>query len=492
MSDLFDNSYSSQVRPMLRGRRGAIAAAHPLATAAGQQMFERGGNAADAVIAAQAVLCVIAPNSCGLGGDLLALVNDADGETVAVSATGAAPAGLVAASHDGANSVTVPGIVSGWECMARRWAHLPLAILLGPAIEIATQGFALPTSLMLDVEAQRVRLLAGGAGEWILLKTAAGDHVTQPHLGGLLRRIAADGAAAFYQGDSAAAIERAIARGGGTLNRHDLAAHSTELRAAITVSFGAWRVAVQPPPTQGILLAMALAALDAWGANDAPLLDHLCVELTEAAFAYRARSAEGSDLLAIPLEVDPARAARRGGPRAYLHTAGVAAADATGMTVSSLVSVFDDFGSCIFVPELGLTLNNRAAGFTDGPNAAAPGKRPVHTLAPILLSDGARRIGLATPGADGQVQTLLQILAKLVRQGTSLPHAVSAPRWRSEGGALLVEEGHPHCQTLARRGHDTMIVKAGDTRFGAIVCAAFDEGPAALADWRRECWAGIA
>src|SRR6185295_344565 len=96
--------------------------------------------------------------------------------------------------------------------------------------------------------------------------------------------------------------------------------------------------------------------------------------------------AQGEALLAHSLAIDFNKASHRGGPRAYLHTAGVAAADAQGDVVSSLVSVFDDFGSCVFVPELGITLNNRAGGFTTGANSAAPGKRPVHTLAPALLT----------------------------------------------------------------------------------------------------------
>jgi gamma-glutamyltranspeptidase / glutathione hydrolase len=492
MSEVFDDSYSSPARPTLRGRRGAISAAHPLAAAAGQRLFDLGGSAADAAIAAQAVLCVIAPDACGLGGDMLALVDDGAAGPVAVTGAGTAPARLREVSSDGANSVTTPGIVSAWAVMSERWGRLPLAAALAPAIAVADEGAAMPAALARAVESQRPRLLRGGAQPWALMTASAGQTVAQPALAALLGRIAAEGAAAFYEGAAAEAIARAVAAGGGALDQDDLAAHRTELSAAIEVAFGAWRVAVQPPPTQGVLLAMALAALDGMEAADASQLDHLCVELTEAAFVHRSRAAEGAALLAEPLWADPLRAARRGGPRAYLHTAGVAASDEAGLTVSSLVSVFDDFGSCVFVPELGITLNNRAGGFTDGANAAAPGKRPVHTLAPALLTRGATRIAMATPGADGQVQVLLQILAKLCRRGVSLPQAVAAPRWRSEGGALLIEGDHPMLEGLRQRGHDLRPLPPGDTRFGAVVCAGFDGAPVCLADWRRECWAGVA
>jgi gamma-glutamyltranspeptidase/glutathione hydrolase len=176
-----------------------------------------------------------------------------------------------------------------------------------------------------------------------------------------------------------------------------------------------------------------------------------------------------------------------------LHTAGVAAADAQGTVVSSLVSVFDDFGSCVFVPELGITLNNRAGGFTSGANAAAPGQRPVHTLAPILLRTPQGTVALATPGADGQVQTLLQIVSAVQREGMDLASAIARPRWRSENDRLLIERSHPQMEQLRALGHHIAPLADGEMRFGAVVCAGYIDGePVAAADWRRETWAGVA
>ena len=185
--------------------------------------------------------------------------------------------------------------------------------------------------------------------------------------------------------------------------------------------------------------------------------------------------------------MNPERASRRGGPRAYLHTAGVATADRHGMVVSSLISVFDDFGSAVFVPEAGIVLNNRAASFTDGDNAPAPGKRPVHTLAPALLEQGVGSIlALATPGADGQVQTLLQVLSHLRYTGQDLALGLAAPRGRSESGQLLIEAGHHATAELRRRGHDVIERAPGDAVFGGVVAAGFTGGaPYAAADWRR-------
>jgi gamma-glutamyltranspeptidase / glutathione hydrolase len=250
-----------------------------------------------------------------------------------------------------------------------------------------------------------------------------------------------------------------------------------------------------------VRLAMALRWLDrsgpaALGAGGlgAEDLDHAGIELTEAVFAHRHRCAQdGERLLEEPLEVDLENASRRGGPRAYLHTTGVAVADADGTVVSSLLSLFDSFGSGTFAPEVGVVLNNRAAGFTVAPNDPAPGRRPVHTLAPALLVGGGEATALATPGADGQVQTLLQVLLRRRYLGAALPEAVTARRWRSVEGGLLVESGHPSAVALARRGHAIETLPAGDGLFGAVVSASHRDGtPSAVGDWRRSVSAGAA
>jgi gamma-glutamyltranspeptidase/glutathione hydrolase len=471
---------------------GFSSTVRPLAVAAGQAALFSGGSAVDAAIAAQAVLCVVAPDACGLGGDMFALVADG-AQTTAINGAGTAPLGLVEASNDGPCSVTVPGLAGGWHTMHRRWGALPLDHVLAPAIRLARDGIAVSPGLARAVGAQRSRLERHGAAGWALLHLAAGERFVQPALAALLDMLARVGFDHFYAGGTAAAIEAAVTGRGGALNCDDLARHVTETAPPLAVDFAGCRVMIQPPPTQGILLAMALNGLGRLEPRDQASADHIGVELTEAAFAYRDRAGEGAALLTEPLDIDTERASLRGGPRAYLHTAGVATADADGLVVSSLVSVFDDFGSCVFVPELGITLNNRAGGFTGGANAAAPGKRPVHTLAPALLRSEAGVLAMATPGADGQVQTLLQVIDRMVRRGEGLAAAIAAPRWRSEGGRLLIEGGHPSAASLERRGHRLSPLAAGEVRFGAIACAGIVSGqPVAVTDWRRDTWAGVA
>ncbi|HWU64155.1 MAG TPA: gamma-glutamyltransferase [Ensifer sp.] len=490
---LISDPYSSYVRPVLEGRRGAVSAAHPLAVAAGQEMLMGGGSAIDAAIAAQAVLCVLAPDACGLGGDMLCLVHQPGHEPIAINGAGAAPAGFAGEALEGANSITVPGIVDAWSTASARWGRLSLGQVLAPAIRIAREGFRVTHILETALHAQRARLAAGGAAVWGLFALKQGDLFVQPQLAALLEAIADQGATAFYRGTFAAAIAEAVRSHGGRLSVDDLADHSSMMTTPVMTDWAGVRVATQPPMAQGVLLNMALGGLQRAGNLQAGQLDHAGIELTEASFAYRARVGEGTALLAEELPLDLERAMRRGGPRAYLHTAGVAVSDADGMTISSLVSVFDDFGSCIYVPECGITLNDRAAGFGASPNEAAAGKRPVHTLAPALVLSDEGTLAAATPGADGQVQTLLQVFSKIYGEGTDIATAVAAPRWRSENGDVLIEKSHPGIEYLTSLGHNLKILNDGDTRFGALVMAGSLNGrPVAAADWRRQTWSGVA
>ena len=490
--ELIGEPFSSAVRPVLRGRFGGVSAAHPLAVAAGQEMLLSGGTAADAAIAAQAVLCVVMPNACGLGGDMLALMHVPGSALFAINGTGCAPQRLERVADDGPNSVTVPGIVDAWCVLSKRRGRLPLARVLEPAIRLARSGMRVSRALSQALTTHRDRLQKGGATGWILFEQGADARVEQQELGSILERVGREGRSAFYDGPAAEAIARAVQTLGGTLSEGDLTAHESVVGAPVETVWGELRVATQPPMSQGVLLNMAIEAMSRLGDFEAALTDHVAIELTEAAFAFRADVAEGTALLGRDLPVDLKKASNRGGPRAYLHTAGVAAVDADGCIVSSLVSVFDDFGSCVFVPELGITLNNRAGGFTDGANAAAPERRPVHTLAPVLVESPQGMFALATPGADGQVQTLLQILMGIQREGLDLAQAIARPRWRSEGGVLLVEKSHARLDRLAALGHRVRTLEDGNVRFGAVVCAGWIDGqPVAAADWRRETAAGV-
>src|SRR5579871_1887314 len=191
---------------VVRGRRGAVSAAHPLAVAAGQEMLAEGGTAADAAIAAQAIPCVVMPNNCGLGGDMLALVHRPGVDAWGLTGTGAAPAHLERVTDDGANSITVPGLVDAWCTLSEREGRLPLWRVLAPAIDLARTGMTLSPALARTLVAHRERLEKGGASGWSLFNQPAGAVVRQPELSATLASIAANGRRGFYAGKAAQAI----------------------------------------------------------------------------------------------------------------------------------------------------------------------------------------------------------------------------------------------------------------------------------------------
>lgn len=464
----------------------AVSAAHPFAIDAARAVAQAGGGAVDAAIAAQAMITVVLPQSAGLGGDGLSIVSR-DGELIAVNGTGRAPAHWPRPDLDvTGQQVTVPGVVQSWFDLHAQFGEVPLEVCLTPAIRAAREGILVDEALMASVTKHRVRLTHVSPDD-PLLQLQVGDLFTQPAVAHLLERIVAEGPSAFYSGSAAAAIVGAIHQRGGTMTAADFATHASEIGVPIAAPWNGGRVHVQPPSSQGVLLAAALHWLDPrWGELDHDKRDHLLVEVTTAIFDLRDDVILGAELFERVVAVDPDRASSRRGPRAYLHTAGVATADDEGTIVSSLVSVFDSFGSAIYVPELGIRLNNRAAGFTAGRNAPRAGERPVHTLAPALVEANGATYAIATPGADGQVQTLLQVLCR-VRDGEVLEAAIAAARWRSQDGSVLVSDDHPSVADLRERGHQVVSTTSGAEVFGAVVCAGVrDGGPFAVSDWRRQ------
>jgi gamma-glutamyltranspeptidase / glutathione hydrolase len=280
-----------------------------------------------------------------------------------------------------------------------------------------------------------------------------------------------------------------------------MAAHASVVCPPVRGAYRDFEVTVQPPVSQALLALMALRALERSGAASAAERAHAAVEAIEAAFEHRHEIAApdaAERLLGVTLEVDAGGAAgRRGGPTGGLHTTAAAAAAADGAVVSMLVSVFDLFGCGVLVPECGFVLNNRLSGCStdpESPNAVAAGRRPVHTLSPALVSSGPLVSALATPGADGQVQTLIQVIDALA-DGDNLPRALDRPRWRSTNGRLAIESDYdPDVMTeLERRGHHLVPVEPGiGGTFGAAVAAGFDSRtgtPFAASDPRRGAWA---
>ncbi len=439
------------------GERGLVCSVDALATAAGVAVLDASGTAADAAIATNAVLAVTAQHLCGLGGDLFALVHAPDaggnGEPQALVAVGAAGSGadpdrLRAEGHrtmprrGDIRTVTVPGCVDGWLALHERFGRLPLGELLEPARRYAAGGF--PASPPLAAAATRIAGLPGAGDYHRPGGLHPGEVVTRPLVGDALRAITSHGRDGFYGG---AFGEGLVALGHGLFSSDDVTRpHARWDRPVGTTAWG-HQVWTTPPPSQGYLIPAA-----AWIADRLPLPDdpddpawpHLLVEAARWAGHDRPtvlhEHADGSDLSA-PARLAPRQAAidhhRRTAPPSPAAAGGttyLCAVDRAGMGVSLINSNAAGWGANLVVPGTGIFLQNRGLGFCLEPGHPAeygPGRRPPHTLAPALVTDAAGRLRatLGTMGGDSQPQIVLQLLARLLRNGQSPGRAVGAARW---------------------------------------------------------------
>ncbi len=480
--------------------RGIVASSHPLASQAGMQILQAGGNAVDAAIATAAALTVLEPTSNGLGGDGFALIWAGD-TLYGINGSGAAPAALsaealAAAGHremptHGWWPVTVPGVVQLWEDMHNRFGRLPLAQVLAPAITYAAEGAPTPPMVahfwQRGVEAAHARRgpeFAGFLPTFSINGRAprAGERFYSPGHARSLRLIGQEGARAFYQGEIAQAIDRFSRATGGLLRAEDLAAHRSSWVTPITMHYRGYAVHEIPPNGQGIAALMALGILDHVELKSLPRESdaalHLQIEAMKLAFADAFAYVADPAVTHVPIDALLQRerlAARRQlikeraqdyGPAALPQggTVYFATADRDGMMVSMIQSTYMGFGSGVVVPEYGIALHNRGCGFTltpGHPNQVAPGKRPFHTIIPGFLSKDGVPIGpFGVMGAHMQPQGHVQVVINTLDYGMHPQAALDAPRWRWErDGTVRLEHEMPRhvIEGLAARGHQVVV-----------------------------------
>lgn len=465
---------------------------HHLATAAAMEALAVGGNAVDAVIAADAVLGVVAPETCGIGGDLFALVWRPDDRVPwALNASGTAGSGasadaelLRSAGHTSIPdlhpaTVTVPGCVAGWGRLAETHARLPLSRTLEPAVRLAEEGFPVSSELAAALGVRAGELAASIREEFYPGDRIppAGSRLRRPRLATTLAAIAEEGPDAFYRGRPAIEISRVV---GGRLTLADLAGYlPIEVQPLGMEVAGLWGWTV-PPNSQGYLVLTTLAVFERCDPPDDPEHPdwwHLLVE------AYRAAAANRTEVLADPGHVPPEFAAtihpgnldrladaidrhraRRweAPPPAPGGTAFMCAVDRHGMAVSLIQSNFHGLGTNLAAADSGFVLHNRGAGFDlrpGHPNELGPGKRPLHTLSPTLWTTRSHRLAavLGTRGGHQQPQILAQMAARLFRNGMAPDEAQRGPRWTIDdhGSGLMVEDRVPGAivTELVTRGH---------------------------------------
>lgn len=479
-------------------RNGVVATSQPLASGAGLQVLQAGGNAIDAAIAAAAVLAVVEPAASHLGGDLFLIYHSAaDGRSYALNGSGNAPRAATAELFPdgiplrGALAATVPGAVHGWCEASLRWGSLPLADVLQPAIALARDGFGIGPGISreLGMLGDMLSQFPNSREQFLSGDTSTGAMLKQPYLARTLEAIAQEGEEGFYEGDVAREMVRAIQEEGGVMTEADLAEHTSIVLNPISTSYRGVTVLGQPPVSQGHILLQELNIaeqfdLGSMGALSADSL-HVLIEAKKLAFADRLRYLGDPEHGRVPMEwllskeyareraalVDMRRAnpqPEAGRPNSSgTDTTYLAAMDSQGNAVSWIQSVFHRFGSGVVAGRTGVLLNNRMNGFTlepGHPNSLAPGKKPAHTLnAYILLRDGQPYVVGGTPGADYQVQTNLQVITGLVDYGMNVAEANDAPWWASEQGNHVRIEGRVAenvVQELRARGHEVELIGA--------------------------------
>ena len=491
-------------RPVAYGHHGLVAAAHPAATLTGIDVLRGGGNAVDAALAVNAVLAVVQPHMCGLGGDLFALCYDARaGEVVFLNGAGRSGSratveairgrGLAAIPLVGPLAVSVPGCVDAWATLAARYGTRPLGDLLKPAVALAADGF--PVS---DLLAQSIRERSAliESPEWHRIYAPegapprAGDRLRQSDLARSLAFVAEGGPDVFYRGELGARLVRHVAAGGGFLTEADLATHATRWQPPVGTTYRGVTVWETPPPTQGLTVLQALNLLEgfdlrALGPHSAAHLHHL-VEAIKVAYADRERYIGDPDHVAVPVAalLDKTYATRR---RALIQprraaagypcgdpagdTTGFVVADAAGSVIAVIQSLYAAFGSGEVPPGTGIALHCRGAAFSldpASPSVLAPRKQPFHTLiAALVTRDGAPVAALATMGGHGQPQTHVQVLTNLLDFGMDPQEAIERPRFiqgrmrpTDPDDRLRIEGRVPArvLTTLRRRGHPMDVV----------------------------------
>jgi gamma-glutamyltranspeptidase/glutathione hydrolase len=495
-----------------------IATPHVAASIAGLAILRRGGSAVDAAIAANAVLAVVYPASCGLGGDLFALVYEPEKGLCAYNGSGRAPAalhaqqlrdrGLTAMPARGALTVTVPGAPAGWETLAGAHGRFDLPALLEEGESIARDGFVV-TDVVAGYAAANEAVIAAEPAAGLLYRgrpVRAGERLANPELAATFAAIRRGGSRAFYEGPVARSIVRTLNALGSPISEADLAAHATEPAAPLRIPWNGLQACAHPPNSQAILGPMVLSMLSGDGGLPQAAWTHTAVEAFK--FAFDARDERFGDpafmqpiddlldpavLARLRARIDPDRARKRTASASPGGTVGIVAVDACGQAVSLIQSLYMAFGSGIVAGGTGVFLQNRGAYFSllaGHPNELRGGARPVHTLSPgMLLRDGRPELVYATMGGDGQTQTHVQIAHNVYERGLPLQAAIDAPRFvygrdseSAYADAVKVESRlDPRViEGLRERGHAVEVLGDFDAALGHAHAIAIDRASGTL------------
>jgi gamma-glutamyltranspeptidase/glutathione hydrolase len=456
------------VHESVKARRGMVAAPHVVAAQAGRDVLAEGGNALEAAVAAAAAIVVAYPHMNHLGGDGFWLFREPSGKVRYIEAAGYAGARATQAFYRERGhekipergplaALTVPGAVGGWmlalEAARALGGRMPLRRLLEPAIALARAGTNVSRSQAWRFTTERgAAIEAPGFAATYLVDgkpPSVGTVLPTGRLADTFEQLARAGLDDFYRGEVGREIAADLEKIGSPITRADLDRYRAVWREPLTLRLRAGTLHNSPPPTQGLVALLILGVHERLGIGEAEGFDHLhgLIEATKRAFRVRDRAITDFDrlkhdpssfLAAEALDgetraVDRTRAAPWPEPAGKGDTVWLGAADAAGLVVSYIQSLFWEFGSGCVLPRTGIVMQNRGSSFSLDPkalNPLEPGRRPFHTLTPALavLADG-RVMAYGTMGGEGQPQTQAAVFTRHVMYGVPLGEAIDRPRW---------------------------------------------------------------
>jgi gamma-glutamyltranspeptidase / glutathione hydrolase len=501
-------------RSPVYAREGMAATSHPLASLAAIETLKAGGTAADAAIAAVAVLCVVEPAMTGIGGDCFCLVAKPDRPVWGYNGSGRAAAAVTAEKLiaqgiprkipvTSPHAVTVPGAIEAWEAILTAHGRFGLDRVLQPAIGHAENGFAIAPRVAADWVGyvDKLKPHAGSVKYYLVngAPPALGSVLRLPALAATLRAIAAGGAKAFYQGPIAADIATTVQQKGGFLAAEDLARHKGDVVTPISTNYRGLDVVELPPNGQGLTALVLLNILEQF---DLARLDplgverlHLALEAARLAIGVRDTHIADPAYMRQPVAslidkdfakklsrvIDPTkRVAMPKAPTPGSDTIYLTVVDRDRTAVSLINSLYSGFGTGICTEKTGIMLHNRGTGFVvepGHPNEIGPGKRPMHTIIPALaMRNGRCEMPFGVMGADYQPMGHAHVITNMVDYGMDVQAAIDHPRVFFEGEKTEVERGVPAAtvEALRSRGHD---VVSRPLPFGG--------GQAIVIDWQQ-------
>ena len=447
-------------------RRGVVAAPHAATAEAGRAVLAEGGNALEAMIAMAASIAAVCPHMNHIGGDGFWLVREPKGRVRAIM--GAGPAGSRARlelykdreaipTRGPLAALTVPGAVGGWmlalDAAKFFGGKLPLKVLLGAAIHQAREGTIVTKSQarLTTEKLTELKEVPGFAAAFLPdgKPPQAGVTLKQTALAATFDQLAHTGLGDFYRGDVGRELAADLEKIGSPVTRDDVLRYRPVVADPLSIKLDVGTAYNTPPPTQGLASLIILGLYEQLGVKAPETFEfaHGLVEVTKRAFRVRDRVVTDPARLPQPAEryLDPAllavelqkidlrKAAQWPAPPGKGDTVWMGAADASGLAVSYIQSLYWEFGSGCVLPKTGILMQNRGSSFSLDPkalNRLTPGRLPFHTLNPALavLNDG-RVIVYGAMGGDGQPQTQAMIFARHVLHGVPLDKAIDAPRW---------------------------------------------------------------